>query len=141
MSGRRTTRPRAAANAATRGGASRVAPATRSNRVPASGGGCSTTDCPSAGRSQGKGPTQERENETKTEMEQGLAAQERELGAVVESLATVLGGVNESSVLIRSPSTVFLTTRPCSRRSPTSFADFSLRTTVWSLAACSCSLV
>ena len=97
MSSRSITRPRAAINTATRGGASRVTPATRSNRAPASGGGRSTTGRASAGRGQGSGPTKEQENETKTDIEQRLHAQERELGAVVESLATVLGEVSEFS--------------------------------------------
>ena len=48
----------------------------------------------------GSGATQERENKTETEIEQGLAAQERELGAVVESFATVLGEVSELSAAV-----------------------------------------
>ena len=57
VSGRRTTHPRAAANAATPGGASRVPLATRSNRAPASSGGCTTTGRAFAGHGQGNGPT------------------------------------------------------------------------------------
>ena len=100
MSSRRTTRPRAAANATTRSGASRVNPATRSNRAPASGGGPSTTGRACAGRGRGSGPTQERDNETETEIEQRLATQEQELGAVVENLATVLGEVSKLSAAV-----------------------------------------
>ena len=95
MSSRRTTRPRAATNTAMRGGASRVTPATHSNRISASDGWCWTTGRASAGRSRGSGPTQERENETEMDIEQRLATQEQELGAVMESLATVLGEVSE----------------------------------------------
>ena len=48
----------------------------------------------------GSGATQERENKTEKEIEQGLVAQERELGAVVESFATVLGEVSELSATV-----------------------------------------
>ena len=93
ISGRRTTRPRAAASSAKRGGTSRVFLATRSNRAPASGNRALDHGSGSAGRGRGSGPTLERENETETEIEQRLVAQEREPRAVVESLATVLGEV------------------------------------------------
>ena len=91
ISGRRATCPWVATNAATRGGASRAAATMRPNRAPASGDGRSTTGRAYAGRSQSSWPNQERENETETEIAQRLAAQERELGAVVESLVAVLG--------------------------------------------------
>ena len=41
-------------------------------------------------------PTQERENETETEIEQRLVAHERELRAVVEILAAVLEEVSKT---------------------------------------------
>ena len=77
-----------------------MTPPTRSNRAPASGGGRLTTGRASAGRDRDSGPTQERENETQMEIEQRLAAQERELGALVESLATVLDEVSELSAAV-----------------------------------------
>ena len=59
-----------------------------------------------------------------------------------DSLLTVLRlGLNDEAPKIRSPSTVFLTSRPRSTRSPTSSTGFSSRTTVLSVVACSCSLV
>ena len=70
------------------------------NRAPASGGGRSTTGRTCAGWGQGRGATQEPENKTETEIEQRLAAQERELGAVVESLATVLEEVSKLSAAV-----------------------------------------
>ena len=84
MSGRCATCPSSAIDAATRGGASSAASATRSNRVPSSGGGRSAKGHASAGLSQGSrvpsvapgSLTQERENETETEIGQRLAAQE-----------------------------------------------------------------
>ena len=105
VSGRRTTRSSSAADAATRSGTDQAASLTRSNRAPASGGGRSTTDYTSARRGQGSGvssvtpasPTQERENEAETKIEQHLAVQERELGAVVKSLTTVLKEVSNLS--------------------------------------------
>ena len=54
----------------------------------------------SAGRGQGSGPTQERENITETEIEQRLAAQEQELGAVVESLVIVVGEISEFAAAV-----------------------------------------
>ena len=54
---------------------------------------------PSLAVAKAVGPAQERANEAKREIEQGLAAHERELGAVVESLATVLGEVRELSAV------------------------------------------
>ena len=109
MSSRRTTRPSSAADAAAGGGASRAASVTRSNHTPNSGGGRSTTGRACVDRGQGSGVssaalaslTQERENETETETEteteKRLPAQERQLKAVAESLATMLEEMSELS--------------------------------------------
>ena len=97
MLGRRTTGPSSGADATTRG-SSRAASAT--NHASANNGGSSTTGGISAGHGQDSrvssagpaSPTQERENATETEVEQRVAAQERGLASLAESLASRAAG-------------------------------------------------
>ena len=100
ISGRCTICSKVATNAVMRGGGSPATPTMRPNRAPASSDGRSTTGRAYAGRSQSSGPNQERVNKTETEIAQRLAAQERELGAVVESLVAVLEETGELSAAV-----------------------------------------